>query len=491
MNTKRMRLKHKLLAGAALTAAALTAHATELAPYFYTWAFGSSSYALNSLAQAQAAGINGVTLAFGTSNGSCTLQGFNFSSSTQQDVRNYIAAGNRIILSFGGADGPFLEDDCSSSQLFNIINNLINTYQIFNLDFDVEGAPVDDTASANTRNAALVQLQAAHPNLYVSFTVPVGSGGLPGDVQTLIRNAKNAGVKINVVNIMTMDYGGDTGGASTEGGTAIDSANNTFNQLKSIYPNLSTAQVWAMIGITPMIGLNDGSTTNNPSEQFTASDATRITQFAETNGVGLLSFWAVNRDQPGVVNNENDLDLFDNNNTSKLQFYNIMKAATNGGGVVNGAFPAGTYTIVNELSGLCVDISGASTSVGAAVQQYTCNGTGAQSFQVIDEGSGWFKLLNTNSHLALDVPGASTADGTHLQQYTDNGTGAQRFSISVVDTSDTTGFEVVNQTSGKCLDDTNFGTNAGNPLQQWACAGSTNQTWRFFPIGSGTPVSVK
>ena len=496
MNTHRTKLKHKLLAGAALTAAALTAHATELAPYFYTWAFGSSGYAANSLAQAKAAGVDAVTLAFGTSDGSCNLQGFNFDSSTQQDVQNYIAGGGRIILSFGGADGPFLEDDCSASQLYNIINNLIATYKIYNLDFDVEGAPVDDTASANTRNAVITRLQAAYPNLYVSFTVPVGSGGLPGDVVTLISNAKNAGVKINVVNIMTMDYGGDTGGASTEGGTAIDSANATFSQLRSIYPNLSTTQIWGMIGITPMIGLNDGSTTNNPTEQFTPADASAVTQFAENNGIGLLSFWALNRDQPGVVNSENDLDLYDNTGTTKFEFYNIMKPAEtdNGGGTpppVNGTFPAGTYTIVNAFSGLCVDVSGASRSVGAVVQQYTCNGTGAQSFQVIDEGNGWFKILNTNSHLAVDVIGASTADGTHIQQYTDNGTGAQRFSISVTDTSDPTAFEVVNQTSGKCLDDTNWGTNAGNPLQQWSCSGNTNQSWRFYPIGSGTPVSVQ
>jgi hypothetical protein len=498
MNTNRTKLKHKLLAGVALTAAALTAHATEVAPYFYTWAFGSSGYAVNSLAQAKSAGISAVTLAFGTSNGSCTLQGFNFSSSTKTDVQNYIAGGGRVILSFGGADGPFLEDDCSVSQLYSIINNLISTYKIYNLDFDVEGGPVDDTASANTRNAVITQLQAAYPNLYVSFTVPVGSGGLPGDVQTLIKNAKNAGVKINVVNIMTMDYGGDTGGASSEGGTAIDSANATFNQLKKIYTSSTSAQIWSMIGITPMIGLNDGSTTKKPTEQFTPADATSVTQFAETNAIGLLSFWAINRDQPGTVNSENDLDLYDNNNTSKLQFYNIMKAAlTDGGGSapppppVNGAFPAGTYTIESVYSGKCVDVNAASTAPQAVVQQYTCNGTGAQSFQVIDEGNGWFKLLNSNSHLAVDVIGASTANGTHIQQYTDNGTGAQRFSISVADTADSTAFEIVNETSGKCLDDTDWGTADRNPLQQWACSGGSNQTWRFYPIGSTTPVSVK
>ena len=496
MNKHRATFKLKLLAGAALAAASLAAHATEVAPYFYTWAFGGSGYAANSLAQAKAAGVSAVTLAFGTSNGSCTLQGFNFDSSTKQDVQSYLAGGGRVILSFGGADGPFLEDDCSVTGLYNIINNLVSTYKIYSLDFDVEGNAVDDTGAANTRNAVITKLQAAYPNLYVSFTVPVGSGGLPGDVVTLIKNAKNAGVKINVVNIMTMDYGSDTGGKA-EGAVALESANATFNQLKSIYTGLTTAQLWGMVGITPMIGLNDGSTTKHPTEQFTPADATTVTQFAETNGLGLLAYWALNRDQPGTVNSENDLDLFDGTGTSKLQFYNIMKAAlTDSAGstpppVVNGAFPAGTYTIVNAFSGKCVDVNAASRSSGAVVQQYDCNGTGAQSFQVIDEGNGWFKILNTNSSLAVDVIGASTADGTHIQQYTDNGTGAQRFSISVADSSDSTAFEIVNMTSGKCLDDTDWGTANFNPLQQWSCSGGSNQSFRFYPIGSTTPVSVK
>jgi chitinase len=498
MNTKhRNKLKTTLLAGVALATASLTAQAaTEVAPYFYTWAFGGSGYAANSLAQAKAAGVEAVTLAFGTSNGSCTLQGFNFSSSTKTDVQNYIAGGGRIILSFGGADGPFLEDSCSASGFYNIVNNLVSTYKIYNLDFDVEGSEVDDTTAANTRNAAIKQLQAAYPNLYVSFTVPVGSGGLPGDVLTLIKNAKNAGVKINVVNIMTMDYGSDTGGKA-EGAVAVESANATFNQLKSVYTNETTAQIWAMIGITPMIGLNDGSTTKNPSEQFTPTDANTVTQFAETNGIGLLSYWALNRDQPGTVNNENDLDTFDGTGTTKFGYYNTFKAAmTDGGGttpppVVNGAFPAGTYTIVNVFSGKCVDVNAASTAPQAVVQQYDCNGTGAQSFQVIDEGNGWYKILNTNSHLAVDVIGASTANGTHIQQYTDNGTGAQRYAINVSDSSDPTAMEIVNETSGKCIDDTNWGTTDRNPLQQWSCTGGTNQSFRFYPIGSPTAVSVK
>ena len=494
MNTNYRKLKFSLCAGVALAAASLSAHATQVAPYFYTWAFGGSGYAANTLAQAKAAGVNAVTLAFGTSNGSCTLQGFDvFNQSTYKtDLQNYISGGGKVILSFGGADGPFLEDDCSTSAFYNIVNNLISTYNIYGLDFDVEGSEVDDTSAANVRNAAIAQLQAAHPNLYVSFTVPVDPSGLPGDVLTLIKNAKNAGVKISVVNIMTMDYGSQ---GQDEGSWAIESANGTFNQLKSVYTTLSTAQLWSMIGITPMIGDNDYPGSNKPSnpEVFTVADATTVTQFAETNSIGLLSYWALNRDQPGAAPTENSLDQFNGVSTSKFQFFNTFAAAesaTSAPPVVNGAFPAGTYTIENEFSGLCIDVTSRSTSAGAVIQQYACNGTPAQSFQVVNEGNGWYKIVNTNSQLPIDVQSDSSANGTAIQQYTDNGTEAQRFSISVTDSSDPTAFSIMNEHSGSCLDDTNWSTTAIH-LQQWSCTGATNQSFRFYPTGSTTPVSVQ
>jgi len=82
-----------LLACAALMAAT-AAHATEVAPYFYTWGFGSNSYKANSLAAARANGVTGVTLAFGVSGGGCSLGGglevIMNDSGTKQDVKSFI-----------------------------------------------------------------------------------------------------------------------------------------------------------------------------------------------------------------------------------------------------------------------------------------------------------------------------------------------------------------------------------------------------------------
>jgi chitinase len=474
-------LKPRNLLACAALMAATAAQATEVAPYFYTWGFGSNSYKANSLAAAKSNGVTAVTLAFGVSGGGCTLGGglevIMNDAGTKSDVKQYIAGGGKVILSFGGADGQYLESACSETGMYNLVKNVMTTQNIHNLDFDVEGSQLDNTALNTTRNNVIKRLQADFPDLYVSFTLPVDPTGLPGDGLNLLKSANAAGVKVSVVNVMTMDYGADNLGGRTMGAVAVASAQGTQKQLKSIFTGRTDAQLWAMIGITPMIGQNDDGT------RFQPSDATTITQLAEANGVGLLSYWALQRDQTGTAN---DLDRFSRVNTSDYQFYKTMAAAKTSTQPVNGSFPAGTYTIHSAYDSKCVDINSASTANSAQVQQFTCNGTAAQSFIVSDQGSGWYKILNSNSGKAIDITSASTADGANVQQYTDNGTGAQRFSIVPTDSDDPTAFSIMNETSGKCLDIKDWSTADRGSLQQWTCSGGLNQSFRFYAPGSTT-----
>lgn len=48
----------------------------------------------------------------------------------------------------------------------------------------------------------------------------------------------------------------------------------------------------------------------------------------------------------------------------------------------------GDYNFVAGNSGLCVDTPGASTASGVQLQQYTCNGTGAQEFSLVEPAGG-------------------------------------------------------------------------------------------------------
>ena len=460
-------MTNRLPIAAACAALALTslAQATDVAPYFETWAYGSST-APSTLMQAKSAGgVTSATMAFGVSGGGCSLGGgleANMSGAGKTDIADFQAAGGRVILSFGGADGTYLESACSDDGMFNLIKSVLDTTGARAIDFDVEGSQLD-IASLNTRrNNVAKRLQAAYPGLYVSYTLPVDPSGLESDALTVVRSANSAGVNVSMVNVMAMDYGD---ASTTMGARAISAATGTFNQIKAIFTGKTDAQLWAMIGVTPMIGVND-----TQSEVFRQADATQLATFAQQKGLGLLSYWALQRDMPGG-SDYNDFSLV---NTKAYEFYTIMAAAK---ATQPGALADGTYTITSAFSGKCVDIAAASTANSAQVQQYQCNGTGAQKFAITNMGQGWYRLINTNSGKAIDIAAASTADGAKVQQYTDNATSAQRFSIKPG--SDATTFVVTNENSGKCLDVADWSTNDSGKIQQWTCTAAVNQAWRF------------
>jgi len=98
---------------------------------------------------------------------------------------------------------------------------------------------------------------------------------------------------------MTMDYGDaaapDPDGQMGEYG--IQAVTALHAQLTRLYSEhqipKSAAELWTMIGATPMIGLNDVVT-----ETFDLQDAQETVDFALAQGMGLLSMWSLNRDHP-------------------------------------------------------------------------------------------------------------------------------------------------------------------------------------------------
>ncbi|GAB3423088.1 ricin-type beta-trefoil lectin domain protein [Flindersiella endophytica] len=119
---------------------------------------------------------------------------------------------------------------------------------------------------------------------------------------------------------------------------------------------------------------------------------------------------------------------------------------------------------ISGYGGKCVDVAGASTANGAAVQLYDCNGTAAQQWTMSSDGT--VRALGK----CMDVTGGSTADGAQVQLYDCNGSGAQQWTY-------TAGRDLVNPQSGKCLDATGPSSANGTRLQIWACTGGANQKW--------------
>jgi chitinase len=199
-------------------------------------------------------------------------------------------AGGDVKISFGGQAGMELGQACTDvNALTAEYQAVVTAYRLKYIDFDIEGAAVAEPGSIDRRSKAIKKLEAANPGLKVSLTLPVLPSGLDANGLAVVRSAKANGVKLDVVNVMAMDYGGGFSGDS--GTLAANAATATRNQLKSVFAGLSDAAAFRMIGITPMLGQNDDG------RKFTVANASALVGYARANHVGELSFWEVTRDR--------------------------------------------------------------------------------------------------------------------------------------------------------------------------------------------------
>ncbi|MFF6991802.1 cellulose binding domain-containing protein [Streptomyces sp. NPDC010273] len=267
-----------------------TAAGAGFAPYVDT----SLYPAFDLLANVTATGVKNYNLAFITDGGGCTPKWGGVTDLASDGVASQIGAlrakGGDVRVSFGGASGSELATTCgSASALATAYGKVVDAYGLTKADFDIEGGALPNTAANTIRAQAIAKLQQQHPNLDVSFTLPVMPEGLTQDGVNLLSNAKSNGVKISTVNIMAMDYGpaysGDMGTYATQAATA------TQAQVKSVL-GLSDSAAWKAVAVTPMIGVNDVA-----SEIFKVDDATQLVDFAKSKGLGGLSMWSATRDK--------------------------------------------------------------------------------------------------------------------------------------------------------------------------------------------------
>ncbi|MEM9658559.1 MAG: Calx-beta domain-containing protein, partial [Planctomycetota bacterium] len=135
----------------------------------------------------------------------------------------------------------------------------------------------------------------------VWYTLPVLPTGLTPDGEYVLQSALAAGVDIAGVNVMAMDYG-DAAAPNPEGQMgryAIQAGESLKTQLEGLYRDAgiprSEAELYRMVGVTPMIGQNDVNT-----ERFYQEDARQLLAWAEQKDIGMLSMWSATRDMAGA-----------------------------------------------------------------------------------------------------------------------------------------------------------------------------------------------
>jgi hypothetical protein len=128
--------------------------------------------------------------------------------------------------------------------------------------------------------------------------------------------------------------------------------------------------------------------------------------------------------------------------------------------------PGACPTVIGHITGYqgrCLDIRGGTPGNFVAVDLWGCTGGGNQEWQVNTDGFGNI----SNDGYCLGSLGGAGSNGTPVNVYQCNGTPGELWTW-------TSSGQLVQQSSGKCLDDTNWST-SGVQLQIWRCTGHSNQ----------------
>ncbi|TWV31268.1 hypothetical protein FRZ03_35570 [Streptomyces misionensis] len=390
-------------------------------------------------------------------------------SYTDPEIARAKAEGASVIISSGGASGLPLAWTCTTQSSIDAgYQALIDDYGVTQLDFDVEGAAVADTAAAARQMQAMKDLKATDPDLRFSVTLPVLTSGLTNDGVNILKAAKNAGVRIDVVNIMAMDYYAGTGTEMGQG--AIDAARSTLAQMQSV----DSGYGYANLGITPMIGKNDDGST------FTLADAQTVENFAAQNGVGRLSFWSVNRDQP-CGGSANSLPTCSEISQSSLAFTDAFVPYEGSSGGGGGGGTTSDFSLSLSPGSASVAQGGTAT---ATVTTATTSGS-AESVALAAAGAPSGVTLSFSpasvtsggtSTLTANV-GPSVAAGSYPITVTGTGTGGKHSATYTL---------TVTATGGGGGSDGGSPANAGfegGGLAPWTCTGGS--TLVSGPVHSG------
>jgi microsomal dipeptidase-like Zn-dependent dipeptidase len=134
------------------------------------------------------------------------------------------------------------------------------------------------------------------------------------------------------------------------------------------------------------------------------------------------------------------------------------------------AAPLPAVAISAYHAGRCLDVDGASTSDGARVQQYACNGGGNQRWQLRPTAGGTWQLAAEGSGKCLAVSG--DGPGAGATQATCGDTASQRF--SAVRSGNTFALRTA---AGLCLEVSGQSRANGAGVVTAACSGASHQQW--------------
>ncbi|NUO60576.1 MAG: glycoside hydrolase family 18 [Hamadaea sp.] len=403
-----------------------------------------------SVTSVQYAKLTHINYAFVLPNSNGTLGAVDNASKLSSLVSLAHANGVKVSISIGGwndgNDSAFesLAGTATSRTTFvNSVVNLINQYALDGVDIDWEYP--DPGASAANYTQLMSQLSSAmHSRGKLLTAAVVSEGSTAYGVETAVFGY------VDFLNIMAYDGGSPHANYDWSIAAANFWKSRGLPAGKTVlgvpfYSRPGYYTYAQLVAMDPANANRDCTTVSGVQQCYNGIPTIkRKTQWAVANAGGIMN-WELSQDTTG--------------STSLVSA--IFDAA---GGTTTP--PTGRTGQITGYGGKCVDVSGAGTANGTAIQLWTCNGTNAQQWTVGSDGT--IRALGK----CMDVTSAGTANGTQIQLWDCNGTGAQVWQAQSNGT-------LVNPASGKCLDATGPSSADGTRLQIWTCYASANQVWQL------------
>jgi len=445
-----MRRRSVALLALAGTVAALAAHAPAQAAvlpngfksvgYMPSWSGSATAIPYGKLTH--------INYAFVLPNANGSLTPVENPGKLQQIVQLGHANNVKVQIAIGGwndgNDSGFEQMAANAGARSAFVTNVVNLVNQYNLDgVDIDWEYPDPGASATNFTALMSQLSSAMHSRGKILTAAVVSGGTTAQgVQPAVFGY------VDFLNIMTYDGGSPHAN--------YDWTVSSVNAWKARGLPASKAVVGVPFYSRPgyytyaqIVGMNaananvDCVTIGGAQQCYNGLPTVRRkTQWAMANAGGIMN-WELSQDTTGATSLVNA----------------IYEVATGGTPP-----PAGRTGRITGLAGKCVDVAGANTANGTAVQLYTCNGTNAQTWTVGTDGT--VRALGK----CMDVASGSTANGANVQLWDCNGSGAQVWQAQANQT-------LRNPQSNKCLDVRDNNSADGTRLQIWDCFAGANQRW--------------
>lgn len=137
------------------------------------------------------------------------------------------------------------------------------------------------------------------------------------------------------------------------------------------------------------------------------------------------------------------------------------------------------YRFKARHSGKLMEVTNASTSNNATIQQNTNNGSHTQQWKIVEVERGVYQIINRNSNLALDAVMSSDS----VIQYSYWGGKNQRWKITGAGNGN---YYVVNKGNNRMLEVYYAEITDGSRIRHWGFNGETCQMWDIVKVDSDT-----